>query len=582
MLSYFPAIYPGELLYSVLARYRRHVGLPGTMRTLETLFGNRKAIAAFDLQGHLQALADRIPAERGLTVGRMIDTLTLFQYFVAFEPPSLQTKVRQLMMRGTVENLHLRLGLAAFRIERINRLRFCPECTREMSSSYGELYWRRDHQLPSVLICPEHGCPLLGSAVSFPQYGRHEFIAATSENCPRHTRPVVRLMDQSEFTHLHHLACLSVQLLDNPPKPLTFAGWTAFYRSRMMKTGLARSSGTMDQQRFDQEFRDFYGRTLELLPNVMEGNDFIGNWLPAMVRKHRKATHPLYHLLVQNFLAQRAQHISPFGKGFWPCLNPLARHLSSTPIKEVVRHRNHNKTVGVFVCSCGYVYTRCFDSATGTLGQPRFQHYGPLLDPVLRKLVVEGASLREIGRILQLDPKTVVRLAHEMGIAVSWKLAPSGRGDIAPTSAKSTKKLPPDKRSNSVRSREKSDFLRLEWAEIDHTWVARLNALVPIIRHENPPVRITVAEMERRVGQRGWLLKRRQRLPQTMAFLDCTVERVDDFQARRIYWAIAELEQEAGPVKAWKVMRKAGLRSGSLERINAILVVMAASWNVAA
>lgn len=581
MLSYFPVIYPGELLYSVLARYHRHVGLPGPMHTLEALFGNRKVIATFDLPGHLQVLADRIPVERGLTVDRMIDTLTLCSYFVAFEPPSLQADVRQAMMRGTVENLHIRLGLTAFRVERINRLRFCPECILAMNASYGELYWRRDHQLPSVLVCPEHGCLLKESSVSFSQHSRHEFIAATLENCSLHAPSTEPMIDQLVLPHLHRLACLSVELLDNPPKPRTFAGWTAFYRSWMMKTGLARSLSTMDQQRFNQEFSSFYGCTLELLPNVMEGSEFAGDWLSAMVRKHRKANHPLYHLLVQNFLMQRDQHVSSFGNGYWPCLNPLAKHQSPTPIKKVTQHRNHGNMVGVFACSCGYDYTRCFDLATGKLGPPRFLHYGPLLEPALRQYVAEGVGLREIGRALQIDPKTVVRLARKLGIIVSWKFVLSGQGSIAPTLPKQTQKSQSDKQSEPASGREKLDRARFDWAEIDHDWVVRLNELIPIIRQESPPIRITVAELERRADQRGWLLKRRHRLPQTMAFLERTVESVEDFQLRRIRWTIAELEQDGCPVKAWQVMRKAGLHSDSLGRINAELEAIHASWNMA-
>jgi hypothetical protein len=582
MLTYFPTIYPGELLYSVLARYHQHIGMPGPMQLLETLFGSRKVIAAIDLQGHLQVLADRIPAERGFTVDRMIDTLTLCSYFIAFEPPSLQANVRRAMMRGAVENLHVRLGLAAFRVRRISRLRFCPECNRDMSANYGELYWRREHQLPSVLICPEHGRPLLESAIPLSQCSRHAFVAATPDNCSRHARPVVPAMDQFVMSHLHRLACLSVQLLENPPKPRTFAGWTAFYRSQMMETGLARSSGTMDQQRFDREFRDFYDHTLELLPNVMEGSEFAGDWLAAMVRKHRKAAHPLYHLLVQNFLAQRDQHVSPFGYGPWQCLNPLAHHRSPTPIKTVAQHRNHSKSVGFFSCFCGYVYTRCFDSETGRLGHPRFLRYGPLLEPALRRLVAASASLREISRTLHLDPKTVVRLAREIGITVSWTFAPSGRGRIAPAHVKTTTESPPGRESEPVRRQKKSDTPRRDWSAIDQAWVVRLNTLAHIIRKESPPVRITVAEIDRRAGRRGWLLKRRKRMPQTMDLLERTVESIEEFQVRRVDWVIRELQQECGAVKAWQVMRKAGLHSESLAWIKAALEATPATWNIAA
>jgi hypothetical protein len=120
-------------------------------------------------------------------------------------------------------------------------------------------------------------------------------------------------------------------------------------------------------------------------------------------------------------------------------------------------------------------------------------------------------------------------------------------------------------------TRTMSSGFRCDWPEIDRAWVAKLSAWVGIVRAETPPVRITAAELERRANRRGWLLKRRNRLPQTMAFLEGVVETTKDFQLRRIHWAIAELERCGAQVKAWQVMRKAGLRSGSLGRINAIL-----------
>lgn len=585
MLAYFPIIYPGELLYSVLAHYHKHVGSPGPMHTQETLFGSRNAIATFDLPGHLQILAQRIPPDRGLDVSRIIDTLTLYPYFTAFEPPRLQAKVRQAMQRGMVENLHLRLGLAAFRVARITRLRFCLECVREMYELYGELYWRREHQLPSVRVCPEHGSLLLESAVSLSKHSRHEFIAATHENCSLRARPVVPAIDQAALPHLHRLARLSVDLLNNPPAARSFSGWTLFYRSRMQEIGLARSSVTMDQQRFQEEFRSFYGRTLHILPNVLEDSEFAGDWLSAMVRKHRKANHPLYHLLVQDYIRQRGPHISAFGAGPWPCLNPLAQHRSSAPIKNITLHRNHGKVVGVFACACGYVYTRCFNPVTGKVGAPRFLEYGPLVEQELRRLIAARSSLRETGRTLQLDPKTVVRLARDLSIAVPWKIMACGHHplEIGSESRQMPVEKPvPEMPVVTVLERKATDRMRQDWHEIDQAWVTQIKELSATIRVENPPLRITVAELERRVGRRGWLLKRRHRLPMTMELLNHTIETIDEYQLRRIYWAISELERDGAPFKAWQVMRKAGLRSSNLERINQLLERVPAIWGAAA
>lgn len=572
MLAYFPKVYPGEILYSVLARYDRHIGTPGPMHTLDALFGNRKVIATFDLPGHLQSLADQIPSDRGLSVDHIIDTLTLCPYFTAFAPPAQQKKARDSMRSGAVDGLHVRLGLSAFRIGRNQWLRFCPECAQEMQAAHGELWWRRDHQLPGVLVCPTHACPLLESEVSFSQFSRHEFIAATSKTCPSHARPVVRLMDQVCLEHLQRIARRSADLLCNPPTGRTLARWTAFYRSLMLETGLSKSVATVDQHRFDAEFRQFYGRVLEMLPSVMDGGKFAGDWLASIVRKHRKRNHPLYHILVQDFLAQREPRMSPFGAGPWPCMNPLAKHSSRSPIKTFSQHNNHGKRVGVFSCTCGYAYTRCLDVNTGTLGLPRFLHYGPLLEPVLRQLVMDGTGLRGVGRSLRLDPKTVVRLASELGIAVPWK--PTAFGKKLLVSPKLAMQCePPFSNDNPApsKSRHLTRRPRCDWPEIDAAFFTKFTALVGTIHAETPPVKISVAELERRLNLRGWILKRRHRLPLTMGLLERVVETTDAFQLRRIHWAITELERCGAQVKAWQVMRMAGLRSSSLGLISGIL-----------
>ena len=572
MLAYFPKVYPGELLYSALARYHLHVGTPGPMHTLDALFGNRKVISTFDLPGHLQLLADQIPSDRDLSVDSIIDTLTLFPYFTAFEPPALQEKVRDAMRSGSIDGLHVRLGLSAFRIGRNQRLRFCPKCALGMQATHGELWWRRDHQLPGVLVCPEHACLLLDSTVSFSQFSRHEFVAATPKNCLSHARPAAPVVDHACLAHLHRVARRSADLLCSPPAARTLSCWTTFYRSQMLEVGLAKSASTMDQHRLDGEFRNFYGCVLDLLPSVMDGGDFSGDWLASMVRKHRKANHPLYHVLLLDFLTQRERRVSPFGAGPWPCINPLAKHRSHSPIKTFAQHRNHGSRVGVFSCVCGYVYTRCLDSHTGTLGLPRFLHYGPLLEPVLRQLVVASTGLREVGRSLGLDPKTVVRLASELGIAVSWKPTLFDKRQRVTPKVVVQCVSPSSHVSPAVSAtRDISSRTRCDWPEIDDAWAAKLNAWAGTVYAENPPVRITVAELERRVNLRGWLLKRRHRLPQTMAFLARVVETTEAFQLRRIHWAIVELERCGAQVKAWQVMRKAGLRSTSLVVINAIL-----------
>jgi len=231
----------------------------------------------------------------------------------------------------------------------------------------------------------------------------------------------------------------------------------------------------------------------------------------------------------------------------------------------------------VYSCTCGYVYTKCLNSMTGVLGLPRFLQYGSLLEPELRKLVMQGAGLREIGRILNLDPKTVVRLAIELGITVKWKnYALSQQGSalekVIAQPEPQSEILVQNKQLEPIKQKSKS-MNRRDWQKIDSDLVSKLNTLIDQIFQENPPVRVSVAELERRSNRRGWLLKRQDHLPQSIALLDRCVEKTEDFQYRRIQWVIAQFELSGTPFKAWQVMLKAGVKSNCLELINSILEV---------
>ena len=94
MLPYFPPAYPDELLYSLLARFHRHVGETSPKRTLDVLFGNRSVRAEVLLQGHLLALSEELPPHRGLTPERLLADFTLYPYLTAFQPENVRRAAR--------------------------------------------------------------------------------------------------------------------------------------------------------------------------------------------------------------------------------------------------------------------------------------------------------------------------------------------------------------------------------------------------------------------------------------------------------------------------------------------------------
>lgn len=566
MLAYFPEIYPDELLYSVLARYHCHTGGRSDAQTMETLFGRRQVVADIDLPGALDRLAERIPPGRALHVDRILDELTLLPYYVAFQSPNVQVEVRTRLRQGRVDGLHLKLGLAAFRAGRVTRLRFCRACLEDMSARYGEMYWRRVHQLPSVLVCPEHGLALQESTVLLARHSRHGYAVPSNETCPVDARSLV--MGAAPPGVLLRITHASAVLLEDPGRARSPNEWTAHYRAWMETAGLSYSARRMNLAELDVGLRRHMGAALQAFPGVMDGDRFAGDWPAVLLHRRRKAIHPLFHLLLQDFLAEREPRHWPFGPGPWPCRNPLHRRpkAGSVVIKGI--HRNHGHDVGVFVCTCGFVYTRSHLPGTERLGPPKFQVYGPLLVPAVRRFLQEHQSLREIGRRLDLDPKTVVRLTNAEGISTPWTSC-----RLAVSSASCLRAARQCTHSGRVMCERTAHpgAIRVDWAQRDRMLLEQISRATARIRACQPPVRVTAAQIERQMGVRDWIAKRRTKLPLTTSCLAQMAEPLEAFQRRRIVWVADEMDREDMALSRWRVMRRAGLTAEHLPMIENVL-----------
>ena len=81
MISCFPAPYPDEVLYSVVARYHLSSGNPIFRQTMDELFGVKKTALSMVLPQRLNVLADRVPS---LPFERLLLEHTMYPYYMAF------------------------------------------------------------------------------------------------------------------------------------------------------------------------------------------------------------------------------------------------------------------------------------------------------------------------------------------------------------------------------------------------------------------------------------------------------------------------------------------------------------------
>lgn len=553
MLGHLPATRSGELLYSILARLNRYLAVREAGPFMRAVAGRRHAIAAPDLPGGLAALAG--DGEDDGAVDRLIDTATLFPFHTAFVSPDTRALVRT-AMRGDVSGVYTKLGMAAFRVRPPDRLRFCPVCLDEMMQHGGDPWWRREHQLPGVPVCAVHGVPLLLSDVAPGGANRHVFVAASPEVCHANCEPAV-VTTPSDLKRLRRLAMAAVSLLDDPPPPAPADVINARYRSRLAQLGLMRSACRVDHVALGEAFDARWGEVPRLIPGLTLGDDVEAFWLAALVRTGRRIAHPLQHLMLRDLLGSMPEVDCdrPFGAGPWPCRNPAADHHLQKVIDTVGIRHDRGVVYGDFACACGYLYT-CTRLVDGTVGEPRYRRFGPLLAPALRRAIAQGQGLRATARSLGLDPKTLMREAAMAGVRVPWSTAASGS-------------LPKNGRAESVAAPKRgrsSTRPRRNWFAIDTRMARSVRRAAADILAELPPRRVTLAEVEARVARRDWITKRRRKLPQTVVAIASVAEDTEAFRARRLRWQVAQALQ-SGEVGPCAVLRAAGLPTGWLDAV---------------
>ncbi|WP_415641755.1 TnsD family Tn7-like transposition protein [Sphingomonas antarctica] len=294
----FPAPIAGELLYGVLARHGFLAGSPNAAEHATELFGRRSAVATFDLPSGLDALASNLPALSGLD-GAGLLRHTLFPFYAAFQDEEARSAAEFDMRASDASSAHHRLGVAAFRIRAGVALRFCPECVVAQRATHGFATWMVAHQLPGFPVCPEHGCWLRDSMVTRSSAGRHGYVAPDERNCPVDGASSLDVEVPDLLLDLAR-AANAITTGAMPARPLSH--WRDHYVTRLAGVALMRSARKVDQSGLNESLAAYWAPVFPHLPAACA---FFGErgWAAAMVRSHRKAMHPLLHLLMDGFLS---------------------------------------------------------------------------------------------------------------------------------------------------------------------------------------------------------------------------------------------------------------------------------------
>jgi hypothetical protein len=419
MAGFFPDPYSDELLYSVCARYSNQAQYPDKKSVVQELFGISTAIAVIDLPAHLGNLIAALPLGHHYTVDRLIDSHTLLPFYSLFHPLERVQPLREDMRGSGKVSVPGCLGMMANTIPTSAWLRFCPLCVEDDQRQFGEVYWHRIHQVPGVEVCPVHAVFLENSnAQGLHRKTRHEYISA--QQAIYTTSPHALTLSNSSHAGLLNIARDADWLLNQQAVAPGLESFRSRYLPLLADRDLATYSGRVYTSRLLDAFQFYYSAELLSLLHCEIDRQSQHNWLFRLVRSPKSAQHPLHHLLLIQFLGHTAESFfqlpaeyQPFGRGSWPCLNPVCDQFRRRRIKNyrLSYSQENGRPIGTFSCHCcGFVYSRIGpdQSMEDWYRYSRVESYGGVWESALKDWWTDkGVSLREIARRLEVDPQTV-------------------------------------------------------------------------------------------------------------------------------------------------------------------------------
>ncbi|ABX06588.1 hypothetical protein Haur_3956 [Herpetosiphon aurantiacus DSM 785] len=150
MGHYFPSLYPGEIFYSVCARYLSH------LRYTDKKFAKSELLQPYTISiyfpRNITALCDKYQIEIP-SIEEIINKHTIFpllRIFLSKEHAYLNnykdpSKIWSIPALKSYIDTHKNY-----------RLRFCKDCVIDDRKTYGEGYWHILHQVPWINICYKH------------------------------------------------------------------------------------------------------------------------------------------------------------------------------------------------------------------------------------------------------------------------------------------------------------------------------------------------------------------------------------------------------------------------------------------
>lgn len=544
-MYFFPNPHKDEFLYSVLARYCVQSGNLSSIRNFDDIFGSRNILASVELPGNLDIIISNLPFNSKYTSDYFIYNNTLFPYIASFLPEARAREVKGLMKDGQASLIYNKSGYISGSINQNRNFRFCPECMREDLKNYGEMYWHRIHQITEVYVCSKHKLALCESKTPMRGNNRQSFIPATTDVCYMGKIPSY---SDNIFEKLLWIA-EDVQIILNSTFVFqSIENHKYLYIEELIKKKFANLNTMVHQKKLRKAILEFWGsEILQLLqcPIYVEKECY---WLDSLVRNNAIPSQPIRNLILMRFLG-----IEP-------------NKLLGNKI-DINGNKNHKK----------------------------------IWEDKLKRLIKMKISIRQMAIELNSTPKTIKRYIDKLGVEPYWVDTGGRRYSIEYKDTKEFKDRQerarkewiqfqnenPKLSRNNIKKLNETLYTWLtrydkEWLDSNSPnirnyklidWEKRDKELLPEVKKiiENmkygKPERISWTIIGGKLGDCGLFFKNKDKLPGVKEYIETNIETLQEFQLRKMIWAIDELERENKSITKWNLIEKSGVKIRYIKNI---------------
>lgn len=301
VLNNFPALYPDELFYSAIARYKQINAIDSKLSVERDIYGierHHKVAKSVYFPQKLEKFISNLTMLAKMSVEQLILDHTMFPFYTAFMTTEKTRNVFDAMKYGNRMSIENIVGIPMSKIKTPQFLRYCPCCYEEDIRSFGESYWRRLPQVPGVLYCPLHEVLYKDSAVDISKVNL-DYVCADEEVCDSE---IINDDNLLKYKTLNILYTENVRWLMQNRIRLPSGYSSCFYLDRLRDEGFTSYVGNLKMVEFLAAFKGSYSDDYLVLMQSAVYIERRNSWPKLFVRNTNKNRSPLRHLLMLQFL----------------------------------------------------------------------------------------------------------------------------------------------------------------------------------------------------------------------------------------------------------------------------------------